>query len=55
MKDLEFLSKEHVPNGGVAYGISKKANQLYVQKASLDWAKKGARINTISPGIIITR
>lgn len=54
MAELDFLSEELVPTGGAAYGIAKKANQLYVQKASLEWAERGARINSISPGIIIT-
>lgn len=54
MMKLDLLDSKHVPNGGVAYGLSKLINQLYVQKASLAWGKKGARINSISPGIIIT-
>ena len=35
--------------------MSKKANQLRVQYASAtSWVERGARINTISPGIIVT-
>lgn len=41
-----------MPDG--AYGISKQGNILRVQAESLHWAKRGARINSISPGIIIT-
>jgi NAD(P)-dependent dehydrogenase (short-subunit alcohol dehydrogenase family) len=37
-----------------AYRLSKKANQLRVQAASGAWGKRGARINSISPGIIST-
>ena len=51
---LPFLQPEGVPNSGVAYGISKRANHLRVQQASLSWGERGARINSISPGIIAT-
>ena len=51
---LPFLSAEAVPNSMVAYVISKRANQLRVQAASITWGKRGARVNSISPGIIAT-
>jgi NAD(P)-dependent dehydrogenase (short-subunit alcohol dehydrogenase family) len=51
---LPFLSSEAVPNSGVAYGLSKRANHLRVQAASLTWGERGARLNCISPGIIAT-
>lgn len=51
---LPILSAEVVPNSGAAYGISKRANHLRVQAASLDWGERGARVNSISPGIILT-
>jgi len=38
-----------------AYGISKRANQVRVQAASVAWGRRGARVNSISPGIIATR
>ncbi len=41
-------------NGGEAYSIAKRANQLRVAAASLGWGKRGARVNSISPGIIST-
>ncbi|KAL2812688.1 hypothetical protein BDW59DRAFT_36855 [Aspergillus cavernicola] len=37
-----------------AYQISKQANILRVQASALAYGKQGARINTISPGIIST-
>jgi NAD(P)-dependent dehydrogenase (short-subunit alcohol dehydrogenase family) len=52
--DLPFLSSEAVPNSGAAYGLSKRANHLRVQAASLTWGERGARVNCISPGIIAT-
>ncbi|MDN5915852.1 MAG: SDR family oxidoreductase [Pseudonocardia sp.] len=39
---------------GVAYSIAKRATQLRVQAASLAWGERGARINSISPGVICT-
>ena len=55
LEKLDCLSKETVTNPGIAYVISKKANQLRVQYASAtSWAERKARINTISPGIIVT-
>ena len=37
-----------------AYQMSKRCNSLRVRGAALHWAKRGARINAISPGIIVT-
>ncbi len=51
---LPFLSNEAVRDSMQAYGIAKKANHLRVQAASLSWGEKGARVNSISPGIIAT-
>lgn len=51
---LPFLGPEAVPNSGVAYGLSKRANHLRVQAASISWGERGARVNSISPGIIAT-
>jgi NAD(P)-dependent dehydrogenase (short-subunit alcohol dehydrogenase family) len=42
------------PDSGMAYVVAKRANQLRVQAASYEWGKKGARLNTISPGVIST-
>ncbi|GGR39286.1 SDR family oxidoreductase [Deinococcus ruber] len=44
-----------IDNSGVAYGVSKRANHLRVQAAAAtSWGDRGARVNTISPGIILT-
>ncbi|KAH6854003.1 hypothetical protein B0I37DRAFT_360853 [Chaetomium sp. MPI-CAGE-AT-0009] len=37
-----------------AYSLSKAANLLRVQAATRAWAARGARINSISPGVILT-
>ncbi|MPY64426.1 SDR family oxidoreductase [Streptomyces spongiae] len=37
-----------------AYMLSKRANHVRVQAAALAWNQRGARINTISPGVVAT-
>lgn len=51
---LPFLAPEAISDPGAAYGIAKRANQLRVRSASLVWGARGARINSISPGVIAT-
>jgi NAD(P)-dependent dehydrogenase (short-subunit alcohol dehydrogenase family) len=51
---LPFLQEGAIANQGAAYGIAKRANQLRVQAASLAWGSRGARVNSISPGVIST-
>jgi NAD(P)-dependent dehydrogenase (short-subunit alcohol dehydrogenase family) len=51
---LPLLSAEAIDNSGAAYAISKRANHLRVQAAAVTWGDRGARVNSISPGIILT-
>ncbi|WP_300681077.1 SDR family oxidoreductase [Nocardioides sp.] len=44
----------HLPDGGQAYSIAKRANQVRVAAASIAWGARGARVNSISPGVIST-
>jgi NAD(P)-dependent dehydrogenase (short-subunit alcohol dehydrogenase family) len=37
-----------------AYQISKRGNSLRVMAEAVRWGKRGARLNAISPGIIVT-
>jgi NAD(P)-dependent dehydrogenase (short-subunit alcohol dehydrogenase family) len=37
-----------------AYQLAKRGNALRVMAEAVRWAKRGAHVNTISPGIIIT-
>ncbi|ALJ22352.1 SDR family oxidoreductase [Microbacterium sp. No. 7] len=52
--DLPLLSPQALPNSGAAYSIAKRANQLRVRAVAPNWGDRGARINSISPGIIST-
>ena len=51
---LPFLQPDAVPNSMLAYMIAKRANTLRVQAAAMSWGERGARVNSISPGIIVT-
>jgi NAD(P)-dependent dehydrogenase (short-subunit alcohol dehydrogenase family) len=53
--NLDFVKNEALKNSGVAYIASKRANQLRVRTAAATtWSDARARINTISPGVIVT-
>ena len=41
-------------DAGAAYALAKRANQLRVQASSITWGGRGARINSLSPGVIST-
>ncbi len=52
---LPMLQPNEVKDSLHAYQLSKRGNSLRVMfEAATGWGKRGARINTISPGIIIT-
>jgi NAD(P)-dependent dehydrogenase (short-subunit alcohol dehydrogenase family) len=51
---LPFLQPKEVKDSLHAYQLSKRGNSLRVMAEAVRWGKRGARINTISPGIIIT-
>jgi NAD(P)-dependent dehydrogenase (short-subunit alcohol dehydrogenase family) len=51
---LPLLQPEHVTDSLHAYQLAKRGNSLRVKAEAVRWGKRGARVNTISPGIIIT-
>lgn len=51
---LSMLQPDQVTDPLHAYQISKRGNSLRVMAEAVRWGKRGARVNTISPGIIIT-
>ena len=51
---VPYLSNLNIIDSGQAYVLSKRANRLQVQAAAVRWGKKGARIMSVSPGIIST-
>ena len=54
LMDIAYIKKTAVQSG-IAYMIAKRVNHLQAQKAAATtWKERRARINTISPGIIVT-
>lgn len=51
---LDMLQPGQVHDTLHAYQLSKRGNSLRVMAEAVRWGARGARINTISPGIIIT-
>jgi NAD(P)-dependent dehydrogenase (short-subunit alcohol dehydrogenase family) len=51
---LPMLQPDQVTESLHAYQISKRGNALRVMAEAVRWGKRGARVNTISPGIIFT-
>ena len=51
---LSFLQLDQVKDSLHAYQLSKRGNSLRVMAETVRWGRRGARVNTISPGIIIT-
>lgn len=49
-----MLAPDQVADSLHAYQLAKRGNSLRVMAEAVRWGKRGARINTISPGIIIT-
>ena len=51
---LPMLQADQISDPLHAYQISKRGNSLRVMAEAVRWGKRGARVNTISPGIIFT-
>ena len=49
-----MLQPDQVTDPLHAYQLAKRGNSLRVMAEAVRWGKRGARINTISPGIIFT-
>ena len=54
MLKLPMLQPDQVKDSLHAYQLAKRGNSLRVMAEAVRWGKRGARVNTISPGIIIT-
>lgn len=51
---LEILQPENIKDTLHAYQMAKRCNEKRVMAESVKWGVRGARINAISPGIIVT-
>jgi NAD(P)-dependent dehydrogenase (short-subunit alcohol dehydrogenase family) len=52
--NLEMLQPKNIKDTLHAYQMAKRCNEKRVMYESVRWGEKGARINSISPGIIVT-
>lgn len=51
---LDFLHPENIRDTLHAYQLAKRCNEKRVMAESVKWGERGARINAIAPGIIVT-
>lgn len=55
LMEVPFIKETAMKNSGLAYMIAKHVNHLQAMKAAATtWKQRRARINTISPGVIVT-
>lgn len=51
---LDMLKDENIENTLHAYQMAKRCNAKRVMAEAVSWGQRGARVNSISPGIIVT-
>lgn len=51
---LPWLSPQRVTDPLNAYQLAKRGNVLRVRAEAVRWGRRGARVNAISPGIVMT-
>ena len=51
---LDFLQPENIRDTLHAYQMAKRCNEKRVMAEAVKWGVRGARLNSISPGIIVT-
>lgn len=52
--DLPLLQRSNIRDTLHAYQMAKRCNEKRVMAEAVKWGKRGARINDIAPGIIVT-
>jgi NAD(P)-dependent dehydrogenase (short-subunit alcohol dehydrogenase family) len=52
--NLDILQPENIRDSLHAYQLAKRCNEKRVMAQSVEWGKRGARLNDIAPGIIVT-
>ena len=51
---LEILQPKNIKDTLHAYQLAKRCNEKHVMAQSVEWGKRGARLNGLAPGIIVT-
>lgn len=52
--NLPLLQEENIKDTLHAYQMAKRCNEKRVMAQSVEWGKRGARLNDIAPGIVVT-
>ncbi len=52
--ELDILQPKNIKDTLHAYQMAKRCNEKRVMAESVKWGEKGARVNSISPGIVVT-
>lgn len=52
--NLPLLQVENIKDTLHAYQMAKRCNEKRVMAQSVEWGKRGARLNAIAPGIVVT-
>ena len=52
--DIEILRPENIRDTLHAYQLAKRCNEKRVMAESVKWGERGARVNAVAPGIIVT-
>ena len=52
--NLDILQPENIVNTLHAYQLAKRCNEKRTMYEAVEWGKRGARLNDIAPGIIVT-
>ena len=54
LEEVKILDPQNIRDTLHAYQMAKRCNEKRVMAESVRWGERGARINSISPGIIVT-
>lgn len=52
--NLDLLQKHHIHDTLHAYQLAKRCNEKRVMAEAVKWGRRGARLNDIAPGIVVT-
>lgn len=52
--ELDLLQAQNIRDTLHAYQLAKRCNEKRVMAQCVEWGKRGARLNAIAPGIIVT-
>ena len=51
---MDIALRQYPDDANMAYALAKRGNQLRVEETAVAWGRRGARVVSVSPGIIAT-